>query len=79
MNSKVQRWAVELEMYSLKFEYIQSVKNTLVNTLSRLLVIDPDVALPHESPETEFGYNFFKELPQVEVGEIIVKGVKVKS
>ena len=78
MNSKVNNWAVELKTYKLKFEYIQGVKNTLADTLSRLLEIDPDVTLPNESPRTEFGYNFLEELPPVEVSEIIVKGVEIK-
>ena len=78
MNTKVNNWAVELESYNLKFEYIKGIKNTLADTLSRLLEIDPDVALPAEPPGTEFGYNFFEELPPVEVGEIIVEGVKLK-
>ena len=30
------------------------------------------------SPRNLFGYNFFNELPPVEVGEIIVKGVEIK-
>ena len=33
-NIKVDNWAVELETYSLKFEYIQGIKNTLADTLS---------------------------------------------
>ena len=37
MNTKVNNWAVELESYNLKFKYIQGVKNTLADTLSRLL------------------------------------------
>ena len=78
MNSKVNNWAVELESYNLKFEYIQGIKNTLTDTLSRLLEIDTDVALPAEPQGTEFGYNFFEELPPVEVGEIIVEGVEIK-
>ena len=78
MNTKVNNWAVELKSYNLKFEYIQGVKNTLADTLSRLLEIDPDVALLDESPGHKFGYNFFKELPPVEVGEIIVEGVEIK-
>ena len=49
-----------------------------MNTLSRLIETDPDVILPMEPPGTEFGYNFFKELPPVKVGEIIVEGVKIK-
>ena len=36
MNSKVNNWAVELKMYNLKLQYIQGVKNTLADTLSRL-------------------------------------------
>ena len=78
MNSKVNNWAVELKSYNLKFEYIQGIKNTLTDTLSRLLEIDPDVVLPAEPQGTEFSYNFFEELPPVEVGEIIVEGVEIK-
>ena len=59
-------------------KYIQGIKNTLTNTLSRLLEIDPDVALPTKPQGTKLGYNFFEELPPVEAGEIIVKGVKLK-
>ena len=59
MNTKVKNWAVELEAYNLNFKYIKGIKNTLTDTLSRLLEIDPDVALPTEPPSTEFGYNFF--------------------
>ena len=40
--------------------------------------IDPNVVLPAEPPSTEFGYNFFEELPPVKVGEIIVEGVEIK-
>ena len=78
MNTKVNNWVVELETYNLRFEYIQGIKNTLADTLSRLLKIDPDVALPDEPSGYEFGYNFFEELPPVEVGEIIVEGIKIK-
>ena len=78
INTKVNNWAVELEAYNLKFKYIKGIKNTLTDTLSRLLEIDPDVALPAEPPGREFGYNFFEELPPVEVGKIIVEGVKLK-
>ena len=59
MNTKVNNWAVELKSYNQKFKYIQGVKNTLADTLSGLLEIDPDVALPAEPQGTEFSYNFF--------------------
>ena len=70
-NVKVDNWAVELETYSLKFEYIQGIKNTLADTLSQLININPDVELPEEKPGQEFGYNFLEDLPPIEVGEII--------
>ena len=33
-NIKVGNWAIELDTYNLKFEYIQGIKNALMNTLS---------------------------------------------
>ena len=78
MDAKVNNWAVELETYNLKFEYIQGIKNTLVDTLSRLIEIDPDVDLPLEKPGQELGYNFFEDLPPVKVGEIIIEGIEIK-
>ena len=78
MNANVKNWAVELKSYNLKFEYIQSIKNTLADTLSRLIKIDPDIALPVEQPGQEFGYNFFEDLSPVKVGEVIIEGVEIK-
>ena len=77
-NITVDNWAVELETYNLKFKYIQGIKNTLADTLSQLIDIDPDVELPKEKPGQEFGYNFLEDLPPIEVGEIIVEGVEIK-
>ena len=48
-------WAVSIEDYQLKFEYIKGVKNTLVDTMSRLVQLDPDVALPPEPDGQQFG------------------------
>ena len=42
-NKKVDNWAVEMESFNLKFEYIQGIKNTLADTLSRIIQLDPDV------------------------------------
>ena len=78
MNPKVNNWAIKLKSYNLKFEYIQGIQNTLADTLSRLIEINPDVILPTEPPSTEFSYKFFEELPPIKVGEIIVEGVKIK-
>ena len=77
-NIKVNNWALELDTYNLKFEYIQGIKNTLTDTLSWLIDINPDVELPKEKPRQEFGYNFLEDLPPIEVEEIIVEGVEIK-
>ena len=77
-NKKVDNWAVELESFNLKFEYIQGIKNTLADTLSRMIQLNPDVELPTEKPGHEFGYNFLEDLPPVEVSEVIVDGVEIK-
>ena len=51
LNSKVNNWAVELESQNITFEYIPGVKNTLADTLSRLIEMDENIKLP---PEEEF-------------------------
>ena len=52
LNSKVNNWAVEISQYRIKFEYIKGIKNTLADTMSRLIHIDPEAKL---QPEQE-GY-----------------------
>ena len=77
-NIKVHNWALELDTYNLKFKYIQGIKNTLADTLSQFININPDVELPKEKPGQEFGYNFLEDLPPIESEEIIVEGVEIK-
>ena len=62
-NKKVDNWAVELESFNLKFEYIKGIKNTLADTLSRIIQLNLDVELPTEKTGHEFGYNFLEDLP----------------
>ena len=54
-NVTVNNWAVSIEDYQLKFEYIKGVKNTLADTMSHLVQLDPDVALPPEPDGQQFG------------------------
>ena len=54
-NATVNNWAVAIEDYNLKFEYIKGIKNTLADTMSRLVQLDPDTALPPEPDHEEFG------------------------
>ena len=54
-NVTVNNWAMSIEDYQLKFEYIKGVKNTLADTMSHLVQLDPDVALPPEPDGQQFG------------------------
>ena len=63
MNSKVNNWAVELESQNITFEYIPGIRNTLADTLSRLIDIDENIRLQPEEEGKEFGYFPFEELP----------------
>ena len=78
LNSKVNNWAVELEQFNLKLEWIQGSKNTLADSLSLLLEIVPEAKLEPEPEGQEFGCYCFEELTPVrteyvkEIGETTV-------
>ena len=63
LNSKVNNWAVELESQNITFEYIPGIRNTLADTLSRLIEMDENIKLQPEEEGKEFGYFPFEELP----------------
>ena len=70
-------WAMELEAFNIKFDYIKGSSNILADTLSHLIAIDPDTRTMPEEPGYEFGYAIFEEFPKVqtktyEVNEVIV-------
>ena len=65
LNSKVNNWAVELESHNITFEYIAGIRNTLADTLSRLIEMDENIKLQPEEEGKEFGYFPFEELPPV--------------
>ena len=64
LNNKVNNWAVELEIYRIKFEHIKGKSNVLDNTLNRLISTDPDVKLEPELEGYEFRQYCFEELPK---------------
>ena len=81
LNSKVNNWAVELETFNIHFEHISGIQNTLANTLSRIVRMDPDMQQEPENQGYEFGYSCFEELPPAEVSnmeETITKDVKLQ-
>ena len=68
LNSKVNNWAIDISPFRITFEYIKGIKNTLADTMSRLIDIDPQI---QPEPEGyEFGYYTFDELPNLEVTNI---------
>ena len=45
LNSKVNNWAVELSAHQIEFKYIEGIKNTPADTMSRLIQINPEIIL----------------------------------
>ena len=70
LNSKVNNWAVEISPFRITFEYIKGIKNTLADTMSRLIDIDPQIQPEHEPEGYEFGYYTFDQLPALEVSNV---------
>ena len=72
MNSKVNNWAVELEQYNLKLDWIPGSKNLLADSLSRLIDVVPDAKQKQEPDGQEFGNFCFEELKPAELLEVAV-------
>ena len=70
LNLKVNNWAIEISPFRITFEYIKGIKNTLADTMSRLINIDPTVKPESEPEGYEFGYYVFDPLPPMSVEEI---------
>ena len=70
LNSKVNNWAIEISPFRITFEYIKGIKNTLADTMSRLIEIDPQVQQEPEPEGDEFVYYIFDSLPDIEVTDI---------
>ena len=71
LNSKVNNWAVEISPFRIEFEYIKGIKNTLADTMSRLIKITPDVRPEEEPKGFEFGYYAFEDLEPIHTAERI--------
>ena len=65
LNTKVNNWAVEISPYRIHFEYIKGIKNTLADTMSRLIQIDPEAKLNPEPEGYEFGYHVFEDMEPI--------------
>ena len=79
LNSKVNNWAVEISPYRIKFEYIKGIKNTLADTMSRLIQIDPKAKLQPEQEGYEFGYHAFEDMEPTEYEANVVDSTSSKD
>ena len=83
LNTKVNNWAVEISPFKITFEYIKGIKNTLADTMSRLVALDPDNQLVDEPEGFEYGYYALNNIDpiktQVEVNEMTNKMVVTTS
>ena len=70
LNSKVNNWAIEISPFCITFEYIKGIKNTLADTMSQLININPQIQQDSEPEGYEFGYYTFNTLPTLEVSNI---------
>ena len=70
MNSKVNNQAIEISPFRITFKYIKGIKNTLADTMSQLIDINPQVQQDSEPEGYEFGYYTFDTLPTLEVSNI---------
>ena len=70
LNSKVNNWAIEISPFHITFEYIKGIKNTLADTMSCMINIDPQIQPEPEPEGHEFGYYTFDPLPVLEVHDI---------
>ena len=71
LNAKVNNWAVELEQFQLKMDWIPGSKNLLADSLSRLMEVVPEAQQAKELEGYEFGSYCFEELKPAEVMEMI--------
>ena len=71
LNSKVNNWAIQILPFRITFKYIKGIKNTLADTISWLIDVNPQIQ--ESEPEGyEFGYYTFDTLPAVEVSNVEV-------
>ena len=74
LNTKVNNWAVEISPFKITFEYIKGIKNTLVDTMRRLIALNPDNQLVDEPEGFEYSYYAFDNIDlietQVEINEM---------
>ena len=67
LNTKVNNWAIKISPYRIQFEYIKGIKNTLADTMSRLVNITPEIQTQPEPEGMEYGYYHFPQLEPIKM------------
>ena len=79
LNTKVNNWAIEISPYRIQFEYIKGIKNTLADTMSRLIKITPEIELKPEPTGQKYGYEVFEELQPIETTTYHIDEIKEET
>ena len=65
LNTKVNNWVVKISPFKITFECIKGIKNTLADTMSRLIALDPHNQLVDETEGYEYGYYAFDDIDPI--------------
>ena len=78
LNTKVNNWAIDItsRCRNIQFEYIKGIKNTLADTMSRLIKITPEIEQEPEPQGQEFGYDIFETLEPIETTNHCINELK---
>ena len=76
LNTKVNNCAVKLEQFKIELDWISGVKNTLADSLSRLLDMTPEAEPTQEPSGEEFGVACFEELETAKVHEVFTEQIE---
>ena len=66
----------QLEQFKIELVWISGVKNSLTDSLSRLLDMTPEAEPTQEPPSEEFGVACFEELETAKVHELFMEKIE---
>ena len=76
LNAKVNNCVAELEQFKIELDCISGVKNTLADSLSRLLDMTSDAEPTQEPHGKEFGVACFEELETAKVHKVFTEQIE---
>ena len=65
-----------MEQFKIELDWISGVKNSLTESLSRLLDMTPEAEPTQEPPGEEFGVAYFEELETAKVHELFTEQIE---